>query len=139
MKQVIVTIEDKQGKAVVSFDSDGRLKQFQNMFKGLTEAQLKSLAGHCASIDLLEQLRDKLGKDYMKTQEVQRRISFEEFYHRYGYKVKKQRAEAVWKRLSDSERWRAYAHIPKYEAFLRKKGVAQMYPSTYLNDRPWND
>ena len=68
------------------------------------------------------------------------KLDFEMFWKAYKYKVKKEMSLKAWSKLTDSDKMKAIAGIRGYEAFLfRKRNQAKAYPSTYLNQKYWND
>lgn len=69
---------------------------------------------------------------------------FEKFWNTFNFKKNKQTAEKAWKKLNNKDRSAAMAAIPNYHAYLEHKrstGFNQnnLYPSTYLNGRRWED
>lgn len=69
---------------------------------------------------------------------------FVEFWNTFNFKRNKQTAEKAWKKLNNKDRAAAMAAIPNYHAYLEHKrsmGFNQnnLYPSTYLNERRWED
>lgn len=68
-------------------------------------------------------------------------LSFETFWSAYNYKVgKKVSTQKSWERLSKADRLAAIKGIAKYNRFLaRKHGLEKAYPSTYINQRQWEN
>lgn len=69
---------------------------------------------------------------------------FVKFWNTFNFKKNKQTAEKAWKKLNNKDRAAAMAAIPNYHAYLEHKrsmGFNQnnLYPSTYLNERRWED
>ncbi len=79
----------------------------------------------------------KLGHFNIQVQEED--LSFERFWLEYGYKTGKKRVEPMWNKLSKANKILVFAHLPKYEAHLKNKGIQKAYPKTYLNQEYWND
>lgn len=138
MKQLIITIEKIEGQLELEYDSNGVLRALKNDLNGLTETQLKYVAGNFGSEEMLQRAKEQMGTT-LKVQEMQREVSFEEFYAKYNYKKKKLEAERAWKRMSKSVRWQAYNYIGAYESDLIRHPRGKMYPATYLNQKPWLD
>lgn len=63
---------------------------------------------------------------------------FNEFWEVYGYKVKRLMAQRAWGKLSMVEREQAVKAIPAYRAYLKRTGISQAHPSTYINQRYWD-
>ena len=67
-------------------------------------------------------------------------LSFEAFYNAYGYKIKKVVAKRSWDRLNRSDRMNALNGIRSYNNHLKRHPTKQKAnPSTYLNQRYWED
>lgn len=66
-------------------------------------------------------------------------LSFDTFWEAYNHKVKKAMSENSWKRLSQKDQMQAIQHIDVYDKYLARKHVAKAAPSTYLNQRYWED
>ena len=66
-------------------------------------------------------------------------LSFDNFWKLYNHKVKKTVSQRVWKRLSKKDKLEAVKHIKEYDKYLMRKHIAKANPSTYLNQRYWED
>lgn len=67
-------------------------------------------------------------------------LSFERFYELYDNKFgKKKKSQAIWKQMTNVERAKAIAFIPRYKTHLITSGQNQKYAETYLNQEPWNN
>ncbi|HCY83153.1 MAG TPA: hypothetical protein DHV22_16900, partial [Xanthomarina gelatinilytica] len=66
-------------------------------------------------------------------------LSFDTFWEAYNHKVKKAMSEKSWKRLSQKDQMQAIEHIVVYDKYLHRKHIAKAAPSTYLNQRYWED
>lgn len=66
-------------------------------------------------------------------------LSFDTFYDHYNHKIKKPMSEKAWSRLSKKDQMAAIEYIPTYDKYLARKHVAKAAPSTYLNQRYWED
>ncbi|HSW65204.1 MAG TPA: hypothetical protein VLH56_18130 [Dissulfurispiraceae bacterium] len=114
---------------LIGYDDRGELTNDQRawILNGLprTEKELKELAATSRSIKLTEVNRD---------------ISFDDFWQRYDHKVvsSKKKARAAWERLPKAEQMKAYNFIGKYLQNIAT-GVAKKYAETYLNSSIWNN
>ncbi len=70
---------------------------------------------------------------------ISKEVTFDDFWEAYNYKVDKEVAKNRWGNLTAKDRVAAFNYIPAYEDFLKKKTVAKLMPSTYLNKKRWND
>ena len=61
------------------------------------------------------------------------------FWNTYDKKVKLQDAIKAWKKLSNDDRTKAIAAIKPYQAAMRYEKQYFKYPSSYLNQRTWED
>jgi len=66
-------------------------------------------------------------------------LSFDAFWESYNHKIKKSMSETAWKRLSQKDQMSAIAYIPTYDKYLHRKHVAKAAPSSYLNQKYWED
>lgn len=118
----------------VTYDDAGRLVAVE--LKGdYTEAE------HSAVWPLMPITIDKMRELSIKNvtiREVMPDLSFERFYKDYELLLDKKRAEAVWKRMSDSDKMAAITCIPEYNKYLARKGTAKAYPKTFLNNEYYN-
>lgn len=113
-------------QAVIFKGGNARPEYFVFVVKNMdTEGKMHTAARHYGySVELIEDSA---------------RVSFEDFWERYGYKVDKKRALDKWKKLKPEEQRRAVEYISKYKNELRRTGVAQMYPKTYLQNKIWEE
>ena len=63
---------------------------------------------------------------------------FEQFWDLYDYKKSKDKAEKVWKTLTDNEKKQAIYHAPLYAESTPDKQFRK-HPTTYLNQKSFND
>lgn len=77
----------------------------------------------------------------VKVTEVFESLDFDNFWNTYAYKDgNKSRAKRLWEALNNVERAKALTHIAVYERqLILKKGVAKLYPETYLHQQRWNN
>lgn len=66
-------------------------------------------------------------------------LSFENFWNTYNNKAKKLKAEQIWNKLSNDDKFNAITFIKRYDNWLRLKGTAKALPDTYLNQKRWLD
>ena len=66
-------------------------------------------------------------------------FSFDDFWTLYDYKVgEKVKLKSKWEKLTNKEREDAMKHIPLYKIEKPDKQFRK-HPSTYLNNKSWND
>jgi hypothetical protein len=96
---------------------------------------LSYLLKHCFTFsDLMNVI--KTSTKGAKIEEKQTDLSFSRFWDTYNHKVgDKKRAEKLWKALSDGDKVLALVGIKKYDNELRFHSYEKCHPSTYLNQR----
>jgi hypothetical protein len=65
--------------------------------------------------------------------------SFEAFWIKYNLKVKKEKAEAAWKKLDFVDTIKCFNQLPKYHEHLAKTKVSKAHLVTWLNNKRYND
>lgn len=66
-------------------------------------------------------------------------LSFDNFWNTYKNKAKKTKAEELWNKLKDDEKFNAIVFIKRYDNWLRLQGTAKALPDTYLRQKRWLD
>ncbi len=65
--------------------------------------------------------------------------TFEQFWDAYSYKVDKQLAIKAWDKLGIADMHRAMAAIVSYDNYLKRTGIAKIYPCRYISDRKFEN
>lgn len=71
--------------------------------------------------------------------EKEKYILFDNFWGIYGYKVSRQESEKAWNKLSEEEKLDCIAKLPKWLDHQDKNKKFKPYPSTFLNQKRWQD
>lgn len=124
------------------YDLNGVLISFKNESGPLTLAQASWLFQDGNFPHTEEMIKEIWSKNYKKHFEIvvgEPDLSFSTFWKLYKLPVKKVLAARAWERLSKADRRNAIAHIPIYDKFLQRKHIAKAHPSTYINQRYWED
>ena len=79
-----------------------------------------------------------ISNDIQKVEE-ETGLSFNDFYKLYPLKKSKQQAEKSWNRLSKADRQEAIDKLQAYIDDCRIEKRSFKHPSTYLNQRTWED
>jgi hypothetical protein len=75
-------------------------------------------------------------KHKFKVMKLEEDISFENFWNEYDYKIgKKQRAEKLFKELSNADKSKCIQKIKAYKFFLLQKNIDKLYPETWISQR----
>ena len=82
--------------------------------------------------------KKSISNDIQKVEE-ETGLSFNDFYKLYPLKKSKQQAEKSWNRLSKADRQEAIDKLPAYIADCIQEKRSFKHPSTYLNQRTWED
>lgn len=64
---------------------------------------------------------------------------YEDFYKLYPLKKSRQLVERAWKKLKEEDRRKAIEALPSYIADCVREQRSFKHPSTYLNQRTWED
>lgn len=65
--------------------------------------------------------------------------TFQQFWDAYGLKRDRFAAERAWNKLSATDKRKAIAAIPDYNADCQQRGINRMYAQGYLNHHRWED
>lgn len=65
--------------------------------------------------------------------------SFDDFWKAYPLHRGKLDAEKAWARLSDTDKQKALAALPRYREYLQQTGTNIKYPQGWLNGHRWED
>ena len=76
---------------------------------------------------------------YFDVKTVDDDLSFTRFWKEYDNKVSKKKAEVLWNKMSKAKKVKAFLDIPKYNAYLMRKGYDKAYPDTYLRNEKYED
>ena len=82
--------------------------------------------------------KKSISNDIQKVEE-ETGLSFNDFYKLYPLKKSKQQAEKSWNRLSKADRQEAIDKLPAYIVDCIQEKRSFKHPSTYLNQRTWED
>ena len=80
----------------------------------------------------------QLKTNKLNLKQININVQFEIFWELYDKKVDSKKCEALWMKLSDSERGIAITHIPKYKEATPEKEYRKN-PATYLNNKSFNN
>lgn len=134
----IITAKSTNVSLELKYDLNGKLIAF-NLDGDYTEEQYNYL------MDRTPREQEKVKERFppntkLQVKEMPADLSFEAFWEAYKYKVgKKKMAENIWNKLSRADKVKAMLYIPRYLNHLRlNPGLAQAYPTTYLNQEYYN-
>lgn len=127
----------KTGQITFKFDVNGDLILFKYEGSLLTDKQRKWLYPripiHEKSMNMWEAIPE------FTVTKGEPDLSFDNFWNAYNNKAKKLKAEQIWNKLSNDDKFNAIAFIKRYDNWLRLKGTAKALPDTYLNQKRWLD
>lgn len=130
MKTYLITHKKTNKSMLFKYSLKGVLVEFKLNFKPATQFyQLLQppFPFVLGGIDLYK------ASTVFKVQELQQDLSFKGFWDAFAYKHgNKQRAERLWKLLTEVQRAKAIAYIPTYKAMLINSNKDHLYPETYL-------
>jgi len=135
MKQYLVTNPSYTGEAILLYNGTGLLQKIdltQTDMDANTVARFKRAVP--ATSDLLAQSFSE--QTTIVASELI--VAFEEFWLKYDHKYNKARCEAIWERLTKSEKIQAFYSLDKYFKYLRKHSTqAKLHPDSYLRNKAW--
>lgn len=126
-------------KVVVEYNSNGWLIDMQFEPGSFTEVETKFLFDHYpVYFGWIERYRKFQN---VRVTQLFENLDFPTFWDSYAHKVgNKKRAERLWETLKPPERAKAMSFIVQYnQQLLLQKGVAKLYPETYLQQQRWNN
>jgi hypothetical protein len=135
MRKYLLTSPNFAGEMIFGYDADGQLKYYENNAELSTE-HIYLLSTHFPfHVDNLSYLVKK-GSIKEITD-----LTFDHFWEAYNNKVgNKAAAEKIWVKLSEADRIAVLDHLPKYRFYLQThQGLMQAYPTTFLNQRRWEN
>lgn len=138
MKQYSITVLTKGVEIVVTFDNQERLIGFQ-ITGDITDIFYDWLIQHLPlkekSLSIFKPIKN------VKVAEIMEDLTFARFWDEYDHKMSaKKNTNAIWNKLSDSDKSNAILHIKKYDRYLfENPGVTKKMANTYLNTALWNN
>jgi len=136
MKYILKNIQNKW-EVSYEFYKNGNLKKIEYPADLLEKFNGNYKPFAVSYSELQEIIQKSVGKFQLIT--VQADLSFAAFWNAYGYKVEKQRAEKLWKAMTDTEKEACFIGIKKYDKFLSTGTRAKKNPDTFLHKRAWED
>lgn len=131
------------GQFTFKYDLNGYLILFKYEGEPLTEKQHKWLFPNApAPLRLPIKIADIKNWTSIKEFTVTKGepdLSFDNFWNTYSNKSKKTVAEALYKKLSNDDKFNAIVFIKRFDNWLRLKGTAKPLPDTYLRQKRWLD
>ncbi len=137
----VYTVKGKKAPVyfVFKYDLNGDLRSFENHTEKILHKQIAWLFGNFPVYE--SNIREWITL-YVEIFEItigEPDLSFETFWKAYRNPVKKIMSQRAWNRLSKLDRRNAIAYIKIYDNYLVRKNIAKAHPSTYLNQRYWED
>ena len=139
MKKYIVRNKSTGGEMLFKFDLQGRLLAFDILETPPTQ-EIYTFIQRNLPTTLGQLVQRVKGWKTSELHEVAQDLSFESFWNTYANKNgKKKMCENTWEKMNDNERGLALAGIEKYNKAVKRDGVSKAYPSTYLNQKYWEN
>lgn len=136
------TIKGKQNPIYWEFkyDLNGHLKEFKLLEGSQLTDKLVQWVFHPARFPYKENMIESWKA--IKNLEViigKPDLTFDSFWTMYGLKAGRVAAESAFKRLTKSEKLKAFKAIKPYNGYLRRTGISKAYAQKYLNQKKFND
>lgn len=137
MNKFIVTSEKFIGEVHYTYGPDNWIigVEFIGLVDKVTHQRLCQTIP--STVEVLLNWRNK--SENMRIEQVPPDLSFDMFWRQYNYKVGKKEAEKAWKNTSDGNKLIAVSNIAAYDKWCKHKGIAKVYPATYLNKERYHD
>jgi hypothetical protein len=135
MRKFVITSSKNNVQCVLTYNKEGILQAFEM----LGEFNLEQLTWAQKRVPQKAEVLEHLKKQGVPISELLEDLSFETFWSKYSYKVKKARAEKIWNKMNDKDKLLAILGVFRYDRHLSKTGEAKAHPATYLQDKRWED
>lgn len=136
MRNFVVTSRKTNTQVILKYNASGYLYGWEILGEFNNEQwRWAASVGLTGTVDLLMEHKKK----GLQVSDMVEDLSFETFWSKYGNKVKRIRAEKIWLKMNDADKLRALLGIWRYDKYLMRTGQAKAHPSTYLQDKRWED
>lgn len=138
LEKTYIVTGKKTGRITFKFDEAGDLIEFKYEGEPLSDKQRKWLYPRIAINEQMMKMWKAI-KEFTVT-EGDLDLSFDNFWNTYKLKSKKVRAEQLFNKLNDTDKFNAIVGIKRYDNWLRlQRGIAKALPDTYLSQKRWLD
>lgn len=142
MHQYIIEFKKYKATGLYTFNEKGALVKYEFDPGTFEQAQwdyyLIRFPHTINEIEGWKRLSKQLDNIFIRA--VQQDLSFDAFYNKYNYKHgKRARAMSAWNALSDVDKAKALAYIPKYDMHLLQTGINKKYAEFFLSAAEWNN
>ncbi len=137
MRQFIMTSELMTGEIKLTYNDEGFIDTLQIEAVLIDKQYLWLFSNFPFSIGHLNDFKSKAKATTIIEKKIE--ITFDMFWNRYNEKTNssKKKTEAIWNKMSDANRLKAYLFIKTYD---KNRGeVAKKYAETYLRAELWNN
>ena len=137
MKNYLITHKETNSEMLFKYSLKGVLTEFKLNFKPRKEFYRLLQPPFPFLITGIEPFKSD---SKFRVQEIKNNLSFENFWNSFGYKFgNKKKAENVWKLLTEVQKAKAIAYIPKYKNMIINSNINHLYPETYLRQRRYEN
>lgn len=137
MKTYLITHKKTNNTMLFIYSSKGVLTEFKLNFKPILQFYQLLQPPFPFLIDGILLYKEHPS---FRVQELKQDLSFKGFWDAFAYKHgNKQRAERLWKLLTEVQKAKAIAYIPTYKAMLVNSNKDHLYPETYLNQKRFDN
>jgi len=139
MSKYLIEFVRWESSAVVEYDQDGILLSLSFNRGNLQPEGVKAFFARTPyKIDHLDSVYRTAPNTRVSV--VAEDLSFDAFWQKYDNKFgNKAQAEKMWKALSEADQAAAMRYIDAYDRFLSTSTIKKAYPTTYLNQKRWNN
>ena len=135
------TVKSKQNGYiwVFKYHLNGKLASFELMDCELSEKQEDWLNGRFPFQEKHIVVWQEKLKDNFEIIKAAPILDFEVLWNQYNYKVKKEKSEAAFNKLTPAEKIKCFMALPAYFKHLAKSKEAKAHLVTWINQKRFND
>jgi hypothetical protein len=137
MNRYIITSPKFDGEINVLYGEDNRLLHIDFLKCTLTDEQITYFKGRLP-VAYSENFGGAFGTSNLTVVKEGYRITFDQWWDRYGLKRNRPRSEKLWNKLNIGQQVDAYFRIAQYERHLSLNSwKTKADPDTYLRNKYW--
>lgn len=139
ISKYLIHIKGQQEPAIIGYNA-ARVLCFFDFSNFSNEKQVKYILDRLPLTE--NKVKESIEQDTegrIKVSRAAQDLSFENLWKLYDYKVKRERALAAYKKLSDKDKIALFSSLSRYEFYLKRTNIAKALLASYINDKRWED
>lgn len=139
MRKFRITSEKFKGEIFLSYNADGVVNIIDTSDTSFAAKRMKGLLA-TLPVTLGDDIKQTLGafakEKALNIVEIPPDVSFDRFWNTYGKKINRKRAEGLYKKLGDADRFLAITKVKDYDRYLAwQQWRSKADPDTYIRNR----